>query len=622
MPLETQLSKSVILIIDDNPTNIKVVVDYLKEQGVQTIIARDGDMGIKRAKFSKPDLILLDILMPGIDGFETCRRLKADKETNEIPIIFMTALSSVDDKIKGFGVGGVDYITKPVEGNEMLARVRTHLKLCTQHKQLQHQAIALKQAKEFAETAQAAAEQANRSKSAFLANMSHELRTPLNAIIGFSRIMSRSKALSNENQEYSDIILHSGEHLLTLINQVLDLSKVEAGKITVNTKSFDLYRMLQTIEDMFTLKAADQHLQLIFDTDATVPQYIQTDETKLRQVIINLLNNALKFTREGRVSVRITRGRKDGNKAGSAVLNFEVEDSGPGIPQENRESIFEAFSQTQLGMDAQEGTGLGLPISRKFIRLLGGDITVGGEMGRGSIFRFSINVETINAAQITPDLSNRTVTGLKPGQPQLRVLVVDDRKINRRLLKELLTPLKFELKEATCGEEALTLSLEWLPHLILLDIQSGSDDETVKKIKESHEGQCCLIGMSATSFDKEDEKALAAGCNDFLRKPFKESELFGLMKKHLGLQYCYEEQQSMQQKPKKQEKITLTPQRLASLPQELNGALKRAVSIVDFDASMEVLSKIKDNDELLAEAIEELVRNYRFDTLQGLFEEK
>ena len=302
------------------------------------------------------------------------------------------------------------------------------------------------------------AEVANQAKSTFLANMSHELRSPLNAVLGFAQIMTRSRSLSRENQENIGIIFRSGEHLLTLINQVLDLSKIEAGRTTLNDKNFDLYRLLDDIQDMFQLKADDKELQLVSDRSENLPRYIRTDEVKLRQVIINLLNNALKFTEEGGVSLRTSTVEKSEK---TATIHFEIEDTGPGIAEEEIDSLFEAFVQTESGKKAQEGTGLGLPISRKFVQLMGGDITVSSEVGRGSIFKFEIQAAVVDAKDIESKKSSRRVIALETNQPRYRLLIVDDKEINRQLLIKLLNPLGFELKEANNGREAVTIWDEW-----------------------------------------------------------------------------------------------------------------------------------------------------------------
>jgi signal transduction histidine kinase len=260
--------------------------------------------------------------------------------------------------------------------------------------------------------AEEAAQAANRAKSIFLANMSHELRTPLNAIIGFSQLINRSSTLHSEHQENLDIITRSGEHLLTLINQVLDLSKIEAGRTTLNETKFNLHRVLRDLEDMFQLKAKDKGLQLLFDFSSDVPRYVHTDEVKLRQVLINLLNNAIKFTCEGSVSLKVKNESEQqrthnidaqavSRKVQKTTITFEVEDTGAGIASDELDSLFEAFMQTKTGQQSQEGTGLGLTIAHSFVQLMGGEMTVTSYVGKGTTFKFDIQATVVIATART-----------------------------------------------------------------------------------------------------------------------------------------------------------------------------------------------------------------------------
>jgi two-component system sensor histidine kinase/response regulator len=405
--------------------------------------------------------------------------------------------------------------------------------------------IAIAQARHEAEsklrTAKEEAEAANRAKSEFLASMSHELRTPLNAILGFTQIMNRDANLSEEHRNNIEIISRSGEHLLELINDILEMSKIEAGRTTFNPNNFDLHQLLDNLEDMLSLKAKAKGLQLIFEREIDLLPYIQTDEGKLRQVLINLLGNALKFTEEGGVTLRV--------KVISLIQNnlkirFEVEDTGPGIDAAEIDKLFEAFGQTEVGRNSQQGTGLGLPISKKFVELMGGEIRVSSILGNGSLFTFEIQATKAEANQIKANYSHRKVIGLAPDQPQYRILAVDDRLESRILLVKLLSSIGFEVKEATNGQEAVNLSQHWHPHLIWMDMRMPVMDgyEATKQIKSTIQGQATvIIALTASAFEEERTIVLSAGCDDFMRKPFREEVLWEKMAQHLGVRYLYED---------------------------------------------------------------------------------
>ncbi|WNZ21590.1 response regulator [Leptolyngbya sp. NK1-12] len=415
------------------------------------------------------------------------------------------------------------------------------------------------------ERAKQAAEAANHAKSAFLANMSHELRTPLNAILGFAQIMCVDPRTTPEQQHNLRIINRSGEHLLSLINNVLDLSKIEAGRVDLVEINFNLSELLETIDSILRQRAEAKGLQLQVISAPDVPQQVVGDANKLRQVLINLMSNGIKFTEKGSVTLRVSVIPNH-----SQWLSFEVSDTGIGIPVEEVDRIFDAFEQSSNGKIAPEGTGLGLTISHKFIELMGGTIAVYSRPGQGSTFTVSLPLCPIDTKPLPDEAvpcsesesvlhcpesnrsSHRQITGLAPGHPLYRILIVDDQAENRELLMRMLTVLRLELREATNGEEAIRLWQQWQPDLILLDIYMPTMNGLIaaQKIRQLEAAApkttpnprfSRIIALSASVLEKDRQEALAAGCNGFLGKPFQTSELYEVIAQQLELRYHYTE---------------------------------------------------------------------------------
>jgi signal transduction histidine kinase/CheY-like chemotaxis protein len=473
------------------------------------------------------------------------------------------------------------------------------------------------------------AETANKAKSEFLANMSHELRTPLNAILGFAQLMIRDSSLLPNQLESLQIIDRSGEHLLSLINDVLDLAKIESGRMGLNENDFDLFHLLDTIEEMFQLKANSHGIQLICDRDRDVPQYVRADERKLRQVLINLVGNAIKFTQKGSIKVQVHRGdnhlkrTKDEDTSNSLILHFEVADTGPGIAPDELGSIFEAFVQTETGRQSQQGAGLGLPISRQFVQIMGGDITVKSILGQGTVFKFDIQAqlgENISTQILEP---TRKVLGLQPGQPTYRILVVDDRTTNRQLLVQLLSPIGFEVREAANGQEAVSIWDSWEPHLIWMDMRMPimNGYEATRAIKSHLKGQATvIIALTASTLEEERAIVLSAGCNDFVRKPFRAETIFEKLAQHLGVCYTYEEQEISPDLPSAiPEKLTSSA--LTIMSPEWLVQLHLAAVELDTNQVNRLISLIPQESSSLVTILQKMVNNFDFDQIINLAEQ-
>lgn len=466
--------------------------------------------------------------------------------------------------------------------------------------------------------AKTAAELANRAKSEFLANMSHELRTPLNAILGFSQLMNRETSLTQIQKENLGIINRSGEHLLSLINDVLDLAKIESGKMALNPTDIDLYALLDLVEEMLAIRAESKGLQFIFEKANNLPQYIKTDDKKLRQILINLLGNAIKFTSSGSVVLRV-----DWVDAPQPTLQFEVEDTGLGIAPGEMDTLFDAFVQTEAGRQSQQGTGLGLPITRQFIEMMGGYITVTSQVEQGTIFKFEIQIQLSEASKVQIPQPSQRVIALEPGQPDYRILVVDDRWENRQLLLKLLQPIGFQVQEASNGREAIEIWQQWQPHLIWMDMRmpilNGYD--TTQHIKTHLQGQATvIIALTASTLEEEKAVVLAAGCNDFVRKPFPEGIIFDKMAQHLGVRYLYQTSQTDgPSAPLLAGK--LTAEALAVMSEEWLVDLSEAAALIDEHLISQLVSQIPQEHQILARFIQQQVDNFDFDRLMHLAQE-
>lgn len=386
------------------------------------------------------------------------------------------------------------------------------------------------------DSARKTAEHANRLKSEFLANMSHEIRTPMNAILGFAEIMKRDPSLPSEQLTRVETIDRAGAHLLALINDILEMSKIEAGKVTINECAFDLYMLLDDLLAIYHVRAEAKGLLLTLHRASNLPRHIVSDEGKLRQTLTNLIGNAVKFTNEGRITVSATTSTE-----GASTLQFTVSDTGPGIAEEEIGRLFNPFVQTSVGTSAG-GTGLGLSISRKYARILGGDIIARSKLGNGATFVLTIQAKLSEIDEVIATNAIPRILRLADGQDAPRILIVDDQPVNRELLIAILNPAGFETAVAENGLKAVELTQHWKPEIILMDMRMPVMDgfEAIRRIRSDAEGASILIvGLTASAFEEQKAAVLACGADLFMRKPFKQDELLAAIGKEQGLSYVY-----------------------------------------------------------------------------------
>jgi len=468
--------------------------------------------------------------------------------------------------------------------------------LTNANNQLGQEIIAREQVQSELREAKEEAEAANQAKSVFLANMSHELRTPLNAILGFSEMMAHDPDASSAQKDKVAIINRSGAHLLGMINDVLDLSKIEAGQAELEPEVFDLPRMLEDIGRMFEMRAESAQLRFELELDPGLAQTIKSDIGKLRQILINLLDNAVKFTEQGDFSLH-ARTLPISDDPAMVNLQLEVKDSGRGIVAEQLDHIFEPFRQAGHSSSVVKGTGLGLAITKSFVELMGGQIRVESEVGKGSLFQVELPVALAEATEVGGlDMSRPAVLGLQAGQTAWRILVVEDNLENRLLLSSLLVQTGFEVREAENGEQALTQFEQWQPHFIWMDMSMPVMDgyEATAEIRKLPRGdKVKIVAITASVFKEQHKTILDAGCDEVLHKPFQSYEIFDTMAEQLAVRYIYEEQMVGPAAMVEQTiNIAKTKEMMVSLPDQLKNELKQAATALDMEEAYEVIERV------------------------------
>jgi predicted ATPase/signal transduction histidine kinase/DNA-binding NarL/FixJ family response regulator len=462
------------------------------------------------------------------------------------------------------------------------------------------------------------AEKANQAKSEFLTHMSHELRSPLNAILGFGRNLARAQELTLEHRTEVDIITRSGNHLLEMIDEILSLSRIEAGHLELQPVLFDLKRTLEDIGQMIAVQAQAKGLRFDLELDAALPRVLQGDVGKIRQVLINLLGNAVKFTQQGYVCLH-ARTKPFDNDPERVLLELAVEDSGVGIPEEQIDTIFNSFIQVSYKGDASVGTGLGLTICRSLINVMEGRIDVTSKPGQGSLFTVTIPIELteVSALDRQPGLEPQVV-GLTSGLPPKRILVVDDSADNRMLLSSMLEKVGFTVSEAGDGESAVDAFTSWRPHLICMDMRMPVMDgyTATRTIRQLPGGaKVKILAVTASVFEEQRDEILGVGCDELVCKPVRESEIFESIGRLLNIEYLYSDVPQLSVPGDGPE---LTSEMLSQLPPKMNKDLTQAALVLDRAAMAELIEQVADHAPDTAKGLQRLVDGFQFGRIREL----
>lgn len=513
--MEAHETRPTVLIVDDAPENLQMLGQALAADYEVTMATSGRDALQMAGSDTPPDLILLDVIMPEMDGYEVCQALKSSEKTRDIPVIFITVRNEEHDETKGLELGAIDYITKPFSLPIVRARVRNHLEL-KRNRDLALSAI--------------------KAKSDFLASMSHEIRTPLNAILGNTELLLDTE-LNSEQRERIHVLEVAGDSLMALLNDLLDLSKIEAGMFDLEESDFELRKLLARTLSLVELEAQEKGLELHCDVASEVPERLRGDRNRLQQIIINLVTNAIKFTDEGSIEVRAD---VENEGAEEVTVRFTVTDTGIGIAPEDRERIFNRFAQADGPITrSQGGTGLGLSISRQLAEAMGGRLWVESDPGKGSRFHASVRFGLAREEDGAPVIDAQ-VSLVRPEIAGASILLAEDNVFNQGIATVMLKNLGFKVHIASNGAEAVRAVEKQPFDLILMDVQMPVMDglEATRIIRERERrlslDPIAIMGHSAYSSGEHRQRCLECGMDSYISKPLMREALIGALHECLG----------------------------------------------------------------------------------------
>lgn len=539
--------------------------------------------------------------------------LEAYRDHEIIDDIYLALEGQVTDATYEFdGVFFEVYMGPMMDNDEMVGVIGLSFDV-TQQKRAQEIIQIGKQlqaAKREAELARRNAEQANLAKSTFIANMSHELRTPMNSIIGFSQFLVHDRSLTEEQQEYMSLIMRSSEQLLILINEILDMAKIESGNIELNIIDFDLEEILEGLDSIYHARIVDEDMTFVSDISTDIPRYLRGDRNKIRQMLVNLLSNAVKFTESGVITLRAWS-----DKDNPYDVYFQVRDTGIGIAEDELPTLFEPFSQADSGRKSGSGSGLGLAITQEFAELMSGNITVESELNVGTVFTIFVPLEPAKDTVTADTAKDSHVIAIKDPQEEHKILIVDDRWENRMMLSRMLTQTGFVVKEASDGRDAIDKWKDWQPDLIWMDMRMPNMDgyEATQRIRQSEQGDgVVIIALTASAFEKDREKVMMVGCDDFLAKPFREADMYSKLSNHLGIEFIYEDDTDNDTAPQNG-KTTINE--FTVLSETTRRQLKYAITELNLAKVESIVSTFEAEHPILAEQVLSKARVFDFDTL-------